>query len=946
MDDTNKKLFFAEKAKTGRAKCKKCKENCESGELRIAKLVPNFFSDEGLVKQWYHTNCLFESFKKARATTKKIDCIDDIDGWDELSEEHKDIIIEKINSFSGALPKEKKTDKLKPTTSKAFQTKETSSTSKDKAFKEDSEDNSFQVFQNLCEKIAKESSYNKKSEILQNFLIKGSNNKTFEGDIYLWMKLLLPSAVRRVYNLQSKQLIKLFSKIFRANQKDMLTDLENGDVSETLKKYFELSEKIIPKKSSSLTLQDVDKFLDELSEITKEDDQIELFSIFCRRATINDLKMVIRLIKHDLRINAGPRHILDALHSDAYQTYQLSRDLKTVVDKYAPSISKNKITCKDVQGLSGTAGKSSSGHVTLMSPISPMLAEACKSVERAIEKNPEGMFSEIKYDGERVQIHKSGTEFRFYTRNLKPVLDHKIARCKEYIPKAFPSGNDMILDSEILVVNTKTGELLPFGTLGVHKKEQFANSEVCLFVFDCIYFNGEDLTKRTIKERKKILENNIKPIKNHVQLSEYYIIKNTMELATMTAKVLKAGLEGLVLKNVNSLYQPGKRGWLKIKKDYLFQGQMADSADLVVLGAWFGTGKKGGMLSIFLMGSYDKNTKLWGTVTKVHSGLDDSTMESLQNELNTLLERCNTKSLPKWLNVSKQLIPDFIAKNPFDMPVWEITGAEFTKSEVHTANGISIRFPRITKIRDDKSPKEATNVQELHVLYENSRENINVDMLFKGLKNCSDNDDSSSKIELFIKTKLYDAGKDDSSNDNDSSIDDKKNIKLLDIDSIKKEEKDDNNDMKLLSADKIEKEIKDEKLIKKRKSEVIDETNSPIINKKQKIKTEKTPESKEIKQEKVNKIFNKISIYLKSETENLIKKTEIDLFKKFGGTVLDHSKGAKFILHSNDSIDCKKLIEARKLYNPSSRHLTHKWLEDCIKNERLIEDYKWYAVSL
>lgn len=95
-------------------------------------------------------------------------------------------------------------------------------------------------------------------------------------------------------------------------------------------------------------------------------------------------------------------------------------------------------------------------------------------------------------------------------------------------------------------------------------------------------------------------------------------------------KVLEMGLEGLVLKNINGIYEPGKRHWLKVKKDYLCDGKMADSADLVVIGGWYGTGKKGGMLSIFLMGCYDHGTKRWKTVTKVHSGLDDATLNGVQ----------------------------------------------------------------------------------------------------------------------------------------------------------------------------------------------------------------------------------------------------------------------------------------------------------------------------
>lgn len=94
------------------------------------------------------------------------------------------------------------------------------------------------------------------------------------------------------------------------------------------------------------------------------------------------------------------------------------------------------------------------------------------------------------------------------------------------------------------------------------------------------------------------------------------------------------GLEGLVLKNVNGIYEPGKRHWLKVKKDYLFDGKMADAADLLVLGAWFGSGKKGGMLSIYLMGCQDTRTKVWKTVTKVHTGFDDTTMDKIHVSAN------------------------------------------------------------------------------------------------------------------------------------------------------------------------------------------------------------------------------------------------------------------------------------------------------------------------
>lgn len=243
-------------------------------------------------------------------------------------------------------------------------------------------------------------------------------------------------------------------------------------------------------------------------------------------------------------------------------------------------------------------------------------------------------------------------------------------------------------------------------------------------------------------KRRGILEQHIKPIKSHVQLSESEFLKTKQELALMTAKVLQANLEGVVLKSPTGTYQPGKRNWLKVKKDYLFGGKMADTADLVVLGAWYGSGKKGGVLSIFLMGCYDARDRLWKTVTKVHSGLDDATNDEIHAELMKLTDRADPNKIPNWLLCKKALIPDVLAKEPKQMPVWEITGAEFTQSEAHTAAGISIRFPRITRLRSDKSAEQANDLEHLEQLYASSKKSVNVDLLL-----ATGNDGSEEQVK-------------------------------------------------------------------------------------------------------------------------------------------------------------------------------------------------------
>lgn len=159
-----------------------------------------------------------------------------------------------------------------------------------------------------------------------------------------------------------------------------------------------------------------------------------------------------------------------------------------------------------------------------MTPVKPMLAEACKSAEQAFKKCKNGILTEVKYDGERLQVHKNGDKYTYFSRNLKQVSEHKTAPLKQYIPKAMPSANQLILDGEILLYDTKNKCPLPFGTLGKHKKNEFKDATVCYFVFDCLYYNGESLMNKTMKERREILEKNVKEIPGRIMLSEQKLI--------------------------------------------------------------------------------------------------------------------------------------------------------------------------------------------------------------------------------------------------------------------------------------------------------------------------------------------------------------------------------------------------------------------------------------
>ncbi|XP_028943113.1 DNA ligase 3 isoform X3 [Antrostomus carolinensis] len=740
--------YCVDYAKRGTAGCKKCKEKIVKGMVRIGKIVPNPFTESGGdMKEWYHVKCIFEKLDKARATTKKIEDITDLEGWEELQDEEKELInkhISEANTKAASTPKKKVIVQAKLTATGQITTKDPLSliapspkkfsgfTAKPKNSEDVSANSShksglsakkcdpkhkdclLREFRKLCAMVAEKPSYNVKTQIIQDFLKKGSGGDGFHGDVYLTIKLLLPGVIKIVYNLNDKQIVKLFSRIFNCSQEEMVRDLEQGDVSETIRLFFEQSKSCPPAAKSLLTIQEVDEFLIQLSKLTKEDDQQSVLQHITRRCTGNDLKCIIRLIKHDLKMNAGAKHVLDALDPNAYEAFKASRNLHDVVER----VLKNQQEAEKVPGLKRTL----SVQASLMTPVQPMLAEACKSIEYAMKKCPNGMYAEIKYDGERVQVHKNGDHFSYFSRSLKPVLPHKVAHFKDFIPQAFPGGQSMILDSEVLLIDNKTGKPLPFGTLGVHKKAAFQDANVCLFVFDCIYFNDISLMDRPLCERRKFLHDNMVEIPNRILFSEMKHVTKASDLADMITRVIREGLEGLVLKDVKGNYEPGKRHWLKVKKDYLNEGAMADTADLVVLGAFYGQGSKGGMMSIFLMGCYDPKSEKWCTVTKCSGGHDDATLARLQTELDMVKISKDPSKIPKWLKINKIYYPDFIVPDPKKAPVWEITGAEFSKAEAHTADGISIRFPRCTRIRDDKDWKTATNLQQLKELYQLSKE--------------------------------------------------------------------------------------------------------------------------------------------------------------------------------------------------------------------------------
>ncbi|EGC32964.1 hypothetical protein DICPUDRAFT_81260 [Dictyostelium purpureum] len=585
----------------------------------------------------------------------------------------------------------------------------------------------------LCEKLKEESTHSGKTQIISSFC------KVFNGDLYLLAKLLLCKEDKRVFRMRDKVMLKICAHIWDADLDDMIADLDNGDFTETCKKFY-IEYGKYPEKST-LTLKQVDDFLDSLTLSGKFDEQVKIISSLLKKCTPQDFRLICRIIDSDLKINTGAKFFLDALHPNAYDAYKKANNLHGVIEKIqkhsfesdeesddersSSSSSNKKKSKKSIDSDDSDNEKSSSKKksksksksfdvaIKLMTPIKPMLPKAVKDVDD-VAKSSSCFYSEIKYDGERIQIHKDGNKFSCFSRNLKPLMPWKVDEVKQYIPKA-TKANQMILDGEVLLMDTKTGIPLPFGTLGAHKKKGFIDATVCVFLFDILYLDGKSLIHLPLEERREILEKNVTVVKHRVEFSEVTIVKGIQEkykLTNLLNRAFKEKLEGLVIKNADSIYEPGARHWIKVKKDYI-KG-MADSADLIAIGGYYGSGSFGGLVTVFLMACYDKVSKRYKTVVKASGGLDDKTIDKLQPKIKETMKKISKDhtKVPDWIDINKPYTPDFIVEHPRDAMILEIESAELTKTNYHTS-GYSMRFPRIVRFREDKDYKTATNLQEL-----------------------------------------------------------------------------------------------------------------------------------------------------------------------------------------------------------------------------------------
>ena len=424
-------------------------------------------------------------------------------------------------------------------------------------------------------------------------------------------------------------------------------------------------------------------------------------------------RYLARTVVGTLRLGVGDMTMLDALaiaHTDSTENreileraYNLTSDLGYVARTLAE------------EGLEALENV----QIVVGKPIRMMLAQRLSTPEETIEKLG-ACSAEYKLDGERFQIHKKGDRVQIFSRRLENIT--------RMYPEAVELARDLvkakeaILEGEAVAIDPDTGETKPFQTLMQRRRkyrirEMMEKFPVAVFLFECLYVDGEDLTLKPYPIRRARL-------KEIVEETDRF--KLVMAMETETAKEMEKffeesitdGTEGLVVKSMadESIYRAGARSWLWVKLKRSYQSKMVEPIDLVVVGAFHGRGRRAGSYGALLMAAYEPDEDIFRTVCKVGSGFTDENLANLPDKLGEYQRPEKHPRVDSLMEADVWFSPGL---------VMEVLGDEITLSPIHTSafnrlredSGLAIRFPRFIRLRDDKAPEDSTTVDEVVDMY-------------------------------------------------------------------------------------------------------------------------------------------------------------------------------------------------------------------------------------
>ena len=547
-------------------------------------------------------------------------------------------------------------------------------------------------------------------------LLKKTPKKIIPNAVYLLQGIIRPNFEGVELGIAEKLAIRAISKSSGLSIKKIEDDYRKvGDLGLTASNILKLKTQTTFT-AEKITLERVYETLFKIAKLEgkgSQDLKMKHISSLLNDATPLEAKFVLKILLGTLRLGVAENTVMDALaiaftgkkenKERIENAYNVSSDLGKVSQMVATN------------GIDGIK----KFKISLFSPIRPMLADRVKSEKEAIKKMPELFSAEYKLDGERVQIHKQANKIILFSRRLENITQY-YPDIVENIGKSL-NVHEGVFEAEIVPINENTGEFLPFQEL-MHRRRKYKLEQavsqypITVNFFDVLYFDNKDCLNLEYSERRKILEKLVNE-DNFSKLVPMLLVKNENEVGDFLENSINAGCEGLMLKTPTAPYRAGTRGsnWLKLKREY--RNELGDSLDLIVIGAYFGRGRRTGLYGTLLLATYNPEKDNLPSICKVGTGFTDESLDQLYQILS------NKVTLKKNPRIVSEMEADIWFEPEL---VLEIVASEITLSPIHKtgldlirkSSGFALRFPKFTgKIRYEKAVEDASTVEEVLALY-------------------------------------------------------------------------------------------------------------------------------------------------------------------------------------------------------------------------------------
>eukprot|EP01025_Chloroclados_australasicus_P065346 TRINITY_DN8911_c0_g1_i3.p1 TRINITY_DN8911_c0_g1~~TRINITY_DN8911_c0_g1_i3.p1 ORF type:complete len:746 (-),score=67.51 TRINITY_DN8911_c0_g1_i3:431-2668(-) len=562
------------------------------------------------------------------------------------------------------------------------------------------------------------------SQVIQNY------PQDLLATVYLCVNRVAPEHDGIELGVGDAMLTKVVANVTGKKASDIKKELQQtGDLGNIAAKARSSQRTLTNQSVKQLTVRDVYETFLKISKEAgnkSQDQKLRHIQRLIVTAKGREAAYLVRQLQGRLRIGLAEQTILASLAMAVQKnnSYNVSVDesIRVLKKVYSECPSYNKIVPSLLDG--GIEGLEKRCCFEVGIPVKPMLAKPTNTITEVLDKFSKCKFTcEYKYDGERTQIHiLEGGKVKIFSRNSENVTG-KYLDVAERIPQLLSDGvRNAVFDCEAVAYDLEKDQMQPFQVLSTRARKDVKikdiKVQVCIFPFDCLYLNDMVLLEEPLTVRREKLYSSMRESKGKLKFAVTKNSSDIEELQKFLEDAIDAGTEGLIVKTMDGTYEPSKRSlnWLKLKKDYM-EG-VGDSIDVSVIGAWYGKGKRVGVFGSFLLAIYDAEQEYFQSISKIGTGFSEELLKDLSNKLKDDVVECKQS----YYDVAEGSKPDVWFGGRY---IWEIKAADLSISPLYRAavglvddaKGISVRFPRLVKERDDKGWDQTTSPSQIAEMY-------------------------------------------------------------------------------------------------------------------------------------------------------------------------------------------------------------------------------------